>query len=312
MSDLPPGAGSAAGEPAGPPIGEPDVPLDGEMSLDGELSGALAILREAAWRLGAAARLESTAGAAVLRSVVDAAVALIRAEAASIALHDPATNRLVFRVAAGERGAGVVGLEIGPDEGVAGYVFSTGQPLALGEASTDPRFGRGAAEQTGYVPRSLIAVPLGDDAGTLGVLEVLDRRDGEPFDLRDLEAAAVFARQATVAIRATRLDRDAATLLASALASLGADGPGGAVDAGGAADARGRDGVLGVDEAAAIVSAAAAHLDEDGGETWALADAIAKVRDADPAQLGLVRDILEALARRAAPPAGGRYRGTRR
>ncbi len=262
--------------------------------IDGDIEGTLAVLREVAWRLGAAARLESSAGAAVLRSVVEAAVALIRAEAASIALHDPVTNRLVFRVAAGERGAGVVGLEIGTDEGVAGYVFSTGQPLALGEASSDPRFGRGAAEQTGYVPRSIVAVPLGDDMGTLGVLEVLDRRDGEPFDLRDLEAAAVFARQATVAIRATRLDRDAATLLASALASLDVEGR---LDAG---------------AAAAIVSAAAAGLDEEGGDTWALADVVARVRDADPSQVGLVRDILDALVRRAERPSAGRYRGARR
>ncbi|HEX5591550.1 MAG TPA: GAF domain-containing protein [Candidatus Limnocylindrales bacterium] len=261
---------------------------------DAGRDAALAVVREAAWRLGAAARLESMAGDAVLRSVVDAAVSLIRAEAASIALHDATTNRLVFRVAAGARGAGVVGLEIGADEGVAGYVFSTGQPLAIGEAASDPRFGRGAAEQTGYVPRSLIAVPLGDDAGTLGVLEVLDRRDGEPFDLRDLDAAAVFARQATVAIRATRLERDAASLLAGALASLD------------------RDGRLGAEDAAALVAAAVEGLDDDGAETWALADAIVRIRAADPGQLALVRDILDAVARRAERPAGGRFRPGRR
>jgi GAF domain-containing protein len=255
---------------------------------DGRLDGALATLREVAGRLDAAARFESAAGAAVLRSVVDAAVALIRAEAASIALHDPATNRLVFRVAAGERGEAVVGLEIGADEGVAGYVFQTGQPLALGEASTDPRFGRGAAEQTGYVPRSLIAVPLGDEAGTLGVLEVLDRRDGEPFDLRDLDAAAVFARQATVAIRATQLERDAASLLAGAIRAVDADGR------------------LSPADVAMLASAATAGLDPEGSRTWALADAVARIRDADPAQLELVLDILEALAVR-----GGRPRGRR-
>jgi GAF domain-containing protein len=253
-------------------------------------AAALAILREAAIRMGAAARLESPAGAAVLRSVVDAAVALIRAEAASIALYDPAAGKLIFRVAAGERGAGVVGLQIGADEGVAGYVFSTGQPLALGEAGSDPRFGRGAAEQTGYVPRSLIAVPLVDDAGSLGVLEVLDRRDGEPFDLRDLDAAAVFARQATVAIRATRLDRDAASLLAGALALLNGEGS------------------LEPAMAADLVSAATANLEDESG-WWALVDAIARVRDADPTQFGLVRDILEALARRSERPAAGRFRG---
>ena len=186
-------------------------------------SAALTLLAAVARRANAAERLESAAGEAVLRSVVDAAVALIRAEAASIALHDPTIDRLVFRVAAGEQGQGVVGVTIGSDEGVAGYVFSTGQPLAIGEAASDPRFGRAAAELTGYMPRSLLAVPLTDDAGTIGVLEVLDRRDGAPFDLRDMEAASIFARQATVAIRTTRLERDTAHLLETALRSLDAD-----------------------------------------------------------------------------------------
>jgi GAF domain-containing protein len=265
---------------------------DGER--EDRLADLFAILREVAWRVEAAARFESSAGAAVLRSVVEAAVALIRAEAASIALHEPMTNRLVFRVAAGERGAGVVGLEIGADEGVAGYVFQTGQPLALGEASTDPRFGRGAAEQTGYVPRSIIAVPLGDDAGTLGVLEVLDRRDGEPFDLRDLDAAAVFARQATVAIRATQLERDVASLLAGAMRAVDVDGR------------------LSAADVAALASAATVGLDAEGTDTWALADAIARIRDADPEQLGLVLDIVDALGRRAGRPAADAWRRGRR
>lgn len=257
-------------------------------------SAALALLAAVARRAGAAERLESAAGDAVLRSVVDAAVALIRAEAASIALHDPATDRLVFRVAAGEQGQGVVGLAIGSDEGVAGYVFSTGQPLAIGEAASDPRFGRAVAELTGYMPRSLLAVPLSDDAGTIGVLEVLDRRDGAPFDLHDLDAASIFARQATVAIRATRLERDTAHLLEMALRSLDID--------------------LGADDIDRLVTAAVVDFADtaDGSATWRLADLVARVRAADPGQVGLVEEILEALARRAERPASGRYRSAGR
>jgi GAF domain-containing protein len=249
---------------------------------------ALAVIAAVAARAGAAERLESEAGEAVLRSVVEAAVALIHAEAASIALHDAETDRLVFRVAAGEQGQGVVGLTIPSGQGVAGYVFSTGQPLAVGETTADPRFGREAAEQTGYVPRSLLAVPLTDDSGTIGVLEVLDRRDGGAFDLADMEAASVFARQATVAIRATRLERDTARVIETALRSIAPD----LTDA----------------DADALVSTAVAGLaDGDDASVWPLADVIARVRDADPAQLALVRDILEALAARAERGAGTRY-----
>jgi len=270
-------------------------------------AAALAALRAVALRAAVAERLEAPAGEAILRSVVDAAAVLIRAEAASIALFDPDTGRLVFRVAAGEHGQGVVGLAVQPGEGVAGYVYSSGEPLAIGETTVDPRFRRDAAEQTGYVPRSLLAVPLADAAGTIGVLEVLDRRDGAPFDLADLEAASVFARQATVAIRSTRLERDVAGLLRAALiaiAGVAEDREAGSPDAG-----------LGEADIDALVSAAAQSLDDenadgDGGAptgTWGLADAVARARAAAPEQAELVADILKALARRA-EPAGGRYR----
>jgi GAF domain-containing protein len=272
-----------------------------EPGADGSDHVALEALRAIAARIDIAARLEPPAGEAILRSVVEAAAVLIRAEAASIALYDPATDRLVFRVAAGEHGQGVVGLSIRPGDGVAGYVFASGEPLAIGETTVDPRFQREAAEQTGYVPRSLLAVPLADDAGTIGVIEVLDRRDGAPFDLADLEAAGVFARQATIAIRATRLERDAASILRSALTALAA----GSAEAGADVD---------VD---ALVATLLRDVDADGSGdrgqlgTWQLTDAVSRARAASPEQLALVVDILEALARRAARPAS-RFRGERR
>jgi len=263
-------------------------------------AAALAALRAIAARVDVAARLEPPAGEAILRSVVEAAAVLIRAEAASIALYDPTADALVFRVAAGEHGQGVLGLSIRPGDGVAGYVFVSGQPLAIGETTVDPRFQREAAEQTGYVPRSLLAVPLADDAGTIGVLEVLDRRDGAPFDLADVDAAGVFARQATIAIRATRLERDAAGIVRAALTALAAT-----------------DASIDPDGLDALVAAAVRDLDADGSDErsrpgmWQLADAVARVRGAAPDQLALVIDILEALARRSARPAS-RFRGGRR
>ena len=247
-----------------------------------------AALRALAVRVEAARRLTPAGGTAVLRSIVEATVALFAAEAASIALHDPATDRLVFEVAAGEQGQGVVGLAIGTGQGVAGYVFSTGQPIALSDVAGDARFGRTTAEATGYVPRSLVAVPLADDEGVLGVLEVLDKRGDGGFDLRDVELAGVFARQATVAIRSSRVERDTAALLRSVLAAAS-------------------DGVVAQEDVDRIVADAIADLDPDGADPlWALADEIARLRAADPAQLDLVRELLAVLVRRAGRPRPGR------
>ena len=113
-----------------------------------------------------------------------------------------------------------------PSQGLVGYVYTTGQALALSDVERDARFGRAFAGQTGYVPRSIVAVPLVDEHGTIGVLEVLDKRDEVAFSLRDIELASVFARQAAVAISASRVERDVASLLATvtALAGPASDG----------------------------------------------------------------------------------------
>jgi GAF domain-containing protein len=262
--------------------------------LDAE---ALDLLRAIVRRGAIARRLEDGAERAVLRSIVEATVTLFDAEAASIALFEPALDQLVFAVAAGEQGQGVIGLAIAPDQGIAGYVFTTGQALALSEVEHDARFGRGAAEKTGYVPRSIVAVPLIDERGTIGVLEVLDKRSSPTFSLRDIELASVFAGQATVAIRASRVERDMATLLRATLVTLADPAERATIER--------------------IVELATADLDgDDEGRLWAIVDRVARLRQVDPGELDLLVEILEVVARRAERRAGqrrrsGRARGTR-
>ena len=155
---------------------------------------------------------------ALLRSIVDATVGIFRAEAASIALLDEASGNLKFVVAAGAQGEPVVGLTIPPTQGLAGYVFSTGESIALSDPSNDPRFGRGVAESTGFMPRSILAVPLEDGDRTVGVLEVIDKLDG-PFSMEDIGIASLFARQAATAIRVAARAREIRIVLADVLAS---------------------------------------------------------------------------------------------
>ncbi len=281
--------------------------LDREADLS---ESARQVLARIALRAEAARRLELGAGEAVLRSIVDATVRLFEAEAASLALFDPALNRLVFRVAAGEQGSGVVGLSIAPDQGLVGYVYSTGQALALSDVRNDARFGRAFAEQTQYVPRSIVAVPLVDEQGVLGVLEVLDKRSSEAFSLRDIELASVFAGQAAVAIRASRVERDTTQILRSALGTLSADASAetGATDAEGAQT----DGATAAALDELVGDAMRALGTDDATGLWRLVEAIARARRAEPEQLDLVADLLAVLADHAERRRTGRTDRARR
>ena len=256
-------------------------PTDPTGPSDPNRAPALQALVAVAVRLAAADRMAPATGEPALRASAEAAAAVIRVSAASVALHDPATGRLVFRAAAGPKGSGVVGLSIAAHEGIAGYVFSTGQALAVVDVAADPRFERATAERTGYMPRSLLAVPLVDDAGTVGVMEFLDRRDGAPFDLVDMEVATRMAVATTAVARASSVDREAGQLLRTALAAIAAAG----------------DGALGDAAVEALVGEVTDRLSTDD-PLWRLADRIGRLRAADPDDIELVIDWLDALLAR--------------
>lgn len=243
--------------------------------------GAAALLRSFATAAEIARRFRGDTELKLLRSVSDAAVVLFGAEACSIAVFDAADDVLEYRVASGPHGAQVVGLRVSPSQGIAGYVFSTGQPLAIADVAADTRFDRSTAERTGYVPRSIAAVPLIDDEATLGVIQVLDKRGDEPFSLSDLELLAVFATQAARAIRTTQMQRDLRRILADVAEGFTT------------ADADGR---------AALVELATQNQADGASSFWALVDVVARLRDMPERELGLVIALLEATARHAERP----------
>jgi len=248
---------------------------------DPGLTAALQAIRQAARRSSVARRLEADAEQALLQTIVEATVTLFEAEASSIALFERNPDRLEFRVAAGAQGAGAIGLSVPPSRGIVGFVYSTGQPLALSDVTSDPRFDRATAERTGYVPRSIAAVPLIDREQTVGVLQVLDKHTSPTFSLRDMELLAVFARQAAAAIRAARVQRDTTQLLRTVLTRIGDD--------------------VGDEEVEAVVSAAAAELDRDeDAPFWQLVDRVARLRELSDREQRLVADILEVVANHAA------------
>lgn len=254
---------------------------------DAPLNAAIAALLAASRRSAVGRRLQGDIETRLLQSIVDATARLFDAEAASIALFEPDPDRLEFRVAAGEKGAGAVGLTVPPTQGIVGFVYSTGQALSLSDVGNDPRFNRDAAEQTGYVPRSIAAAPLLDEHGTVGVLQVLDKHSSPTFSLRDMELLAVFAGQATVAIAAARVQRDTARLLRSVLSDIGPD--------------------LADDQVESLVASVTANLDvDDESPFWRIVDQVARMMELSDRELALVADILEAVAGHAGRSQRGR------
>ena len=114
-------------------------------------------------------------------------------------------------------------LRIPASQGIAGWVVMSGQAIAVDDVGADPRFAATVAETTGYVPRSILAMPLQTDRRVLGVIEVLDRTDRSAAGLGDMELLALFAGQAALVIESSTMFGELGRVLLESLAVAATD-----------------------------------------------------------------------------------------
>ena len=136
----------------------------------------------------------------VLRLTLEWATRVMDAEAGSVILLDKPSDELVIKVATGPKGQEAQGKRFRKGEGIAGWVAETGEPRIVPDVRRNERFFDGIDRTTGFRTHSILAVPLRVKDETIGVLEVLNKRDGRCFDDEDLRLFAAFADLAAVGI----------------------------------------------------------------------------------------------------------------
>jgi serine/threonine protein kinase len=143
------------------------------------------------------------ASRSLMEAVVHTAAGVFGAAAASICLIDQTTGELVYQSAWGAGAREIVGVRLPSGAGVAGAVVGTGVGEAIPDCRSDPRWAARIAAGTGYVPYTMLIVPLERGGQSIGALTILDRRDGRPYREDDLEPAALFADLAVKALDVT-------------------------------------------------------------------------------------------------------------
>ena len=140
----------------------------------------------------------------------------------------PRGTSLEVVAATGPHAADVLGAMVDADEGAAGFVLASGQPMALSPRADDPRAAQGGAAIIGSRPRSVLCIPCESDDGVTAVLEVVDKVDLAMFSFDDVELATLIAGVAGVAIEtlgASRARAPSPDELAGELRRLGANDP---------------------------------------------------------------------------------------
>jgi GAF domain-containing protein len=173
-------------------------------------------LGELATSLGPAIRPAGTGE--LLRSLAETARRLFGAAACSLAMLSADESELRYTIAAGAGADEVTGMRIPSSQGIAGWVVQSGQPIAISDLVSDPRFSRETAEQTGYVPQTILAVPVQTAQRMLGVISLLDRDSRRPAADQDMALLSLFADQAALTLAGVEAFSSLGRVLLAALA----------------------------------------------------------------------------------------------
>lgn len=141
----------------------------------------------------------------LLKIILTSAVDILNCEAGSLLLVDETTEELVFRVAVGPVGANLTGMRMPPGSGLAGKAVRDQQPVMVNNVQESPEWFQKPDQQTGFVTRAVLVTPLLLKDRVIGVIEVINRKDGKPFGKDDQSLLAAFASQAAIAMENARL-----------------------------------------------------------------------------------------------------------
>ena len=160
--------------------------------------GAVALLNATTF-LAQSLDLERT-----LQAVMGEARKLMQADRSALFLLDRERGELWSRIAKAD-GKTMFDIRIPANRGIAGFVASTGQTLNISNAYDDPRFDPSIDNNTGYLTRTILCMPVFNSGEKLiGVTQLINKYQGT-FTRSDEEFMRAFNVQAGIALENAQL-----------------------------------------------------------------------------------------------------------
>ncbi len=139
----------------------------------------------------------------LLQRIIQAAVELTGAEAASILLYDERMAQLNFQVAT-NFDPKLRGIEVPVESSIAGWIVKNRMPIIIDDTQNDDRHFVQVSQSTGTTTQSILGVPLISKDKVSGVLEAINKQNGV-FTADDQESLMTLGAHAAVAIENSRL-----------------------------------------------------------------------------------------------------------
>lgn len=141
----------------------------------------------------------------LLKNILENAVSILNSEAGSLFLVDAQTDEMIFQVTVGPVASNLVGQRLPAGKGIVGKAVMSRQPVIINDVQASIGYNPATDKQTGYVTQTILAVPMEVKDRVIGVIEIINKKDGLPFIIEDQNLLSAFAGQAAVAIENARL-----------------------------------------------------------------------------------------------------------
>ncbi|NOT47591.1 MAG: GAF domain-containing protein [Acidobacteria bacterium] len=131
-----------------------------------------------------------------LAKMLEISAAELSSDEASILIRDGDQGDLRFLSAIGKVAEQLINIKVPAGKGIAGFVLSSGQPMAVSDVGEETSFYSEVDKTTGYSTQMILATPLSHNGEVIGVLEYINRRGDppfEPFTPAEMDRAASFA-----------------------------------------------------------------------------------------------------------------------
>lgn len=140
-----------------------------------------------------------------MEDILKATAADIGSTEASVLIRDGDQGDLRFLCAIGQVAEQLINMTIPAGKGIAGFVLSSGQPIAVSNVEQDAAFYKEVDKATGYSTEMILATPLRHDGEVIGVLEYINRAGDppyQPFSPEEMDRAARFSDAIASLVRA--------------------------------------------------------------------------------------------------------------
>ncbi|GIV98260.1 MAG: phosphohydrolase [Herpetosiphonaceae bacterium] len=141
----------------------------------------------------------------VLHTVLKEAIEVIEAEGGTLWTIEENRSVIMPRAAVGPAAESILSLRLQPGEGIVGRVIQQGCGDLVADVQHDPRWSGRVDSATGFATRSIVSAPLTSYTGTIGCIQLVNKRGGRLFEQSDLELLTALGAQAALVIENSRL-----------------------------------------------------------------------------------------------------------